>query len=185
MKNKTTRSRTVVTLLLAAAAGTAAAMDLRPDGVSVQVSPGSHGTWMAGAAVVWDWEWELLRRKAEISGQTELFVNHWRADAVGGGREATTQVGLLPTLRINLSQGRSPWFLEVGVGVSWMDSRLVRPERSFSTRFNFYDVLGAGYVFGERRQHELGLRLVHVSNAGIKEPNPGQDFVQLRYLSRF
>ena len=174
----TTLARGCAALSLTLAAAGASALDLRPDGISLQASPGTHDTGMAGAAVVWDWEWELLRRK-------ELFVNHWRADALGGGRSSFTQVGVLPTLRINLGQGRSPWFLEVGIGLSYMDRRFVTDERSFSTRFNFYDVLGAGYAFGERRRHEVGLRLVHVSNAGIKEPNPGQDFLQLRYVARF
>jgi hypothetical protein len=177
--------KTLATLFLAAAAWGAGATDLRPDGIALQGSLGTHDTRMAGVAAVWDWEWALLRRKAAISGQTELFVNHWRADAPGGGREGYTQLGVLPTLRLHLSQGRSPWFLDVGIGVSWMDSRFATAERRFSTRLNFYDVLGAGYRFGERRQHELGLRVVHVSNGGLKEPNPGQDFLQLRYLARF
>ena len=38
---------------------------------------------------------------------------------------------------------------------------------------------------GDEHQHELGIRWVHVSNGGLKEPNPGQDFLQLRYVSRF
>ncbi|WP_332824406.1 acyloxyacyl hydrolase [Ramlibacter sp.] len=183
--NKKKLVRTVAAVLSGMAMGGAGAVDLRPDGVSAQASRGDHDTRMAGAAVVWDWEWALLRRKAAITGQTELFVNHWRADGTAGGRTSYTQVGLLPTLRLNLAQGRSPWFVELGIGVSWMDSRFRTPGRSFSTRFNFYDVLGAGYVFGDHRQHELGLRLLHISNGGIEEPNPGQEFLQLRYLARF
>ena len=177
--------RTLAIVLFHAAVGSAGAADWRPDGVSVQGSTGQRGTLMAGTALAWDWEWEVLRRRAAITGQTELFVNHWRADAVGGGRDSYTQFGLLPSLRFHFSQGNSPWFIELGIGLSWLDRRLQTPERSFSTRFNFYDVIGAGYLFGERRQHETGVRLLHISNAGIKEPNPGQDFVQLRYLSRF
>jgi lipid A 3-O-deacylase len=179
------KKKLVAAVLSSMALGGAGAVDLRPDGVSLQESYGTHDTRMAGAAVVWDWEWAVLRRKAAITGQTELFVNHWRADGPAGGRESYTQFGLLPTLRLHLSQGRSPWFLEVGIGVSWMDSRFRTAGRSFSTRFNFYDVLGAGYVFGLHRQHELGLRLLHISNGGIQEPNPGQEFLQLRYLARF
>src|SRR4051812_12147950 len=115
-------------MLLTAWVGHAAAIDWRPDGIAVQGSVGTHDTHMAGVAVVWDWEWETLRRKAEISGQTELFVNHWRADAVSGGRDSYTHIGMLPTLRINLGQGRSPWFLEVGIGASWMDQRFETAE---------------------------------------------------------
>jgi lipid A 3-O-deacylase len=174
-------SRLLAAVLFAAVAGSASAIDLRPSGIAVQGSLGTNDTWMTGAAVVWDWEWELLRRKAEISGQTEVFIHHWRA----GGRHSYTQFGVLPTLRFKLSQGRSPWYIELGIGASFLDRRFETAEREFSTRFNFYDVVGAGYVFGEHRQHELGLRLVHVSNGGIRKPNPGEEFVQLRYLARF
>ena len=176
--------RAVAAVLIHAAAAGAGATVLRPDGVSMQGSLGTNATWMGGLGVVWDWDWERLRRKAAITGQTELFVNHWQADGLAGGRASFTQFGLLPTLRIHLSRGSSPWFLELGIGASWMDRRYQTPERAFSTRFNFYDVLGAGYLFGEHR-HEIGLRFVHLSNGGIKEPNPGQDFLQLRYVSRF
>jgi lipid A 3-O-deacylase len=31
----------------------------------------------------------------------------------------------------------------------------------------------------------VALRWVHISNAGFKQPNPGQDFLQVRYVQRF
>ena len=38
---------------------------------------------------------------------------------------------------------------------------------------------------GTQGHHEINLRLVHVSNGGIRKPNPGQDFGQLRYVYWF
>jgi lipid A 3-O-deacylase len=38
-----------------------------------------------------------------------------------------------------------------------------------------------GRRFGASKEHEVMLRLQHFSNAGIKHPNPGEDFLQLRY----
>jgi lipid A 3-O-deacylase len=181
----TTILRLAAAGLLAALAWPTHAFNLRPDAVSLQGGVGSHGTSNAGAGLVWDWNFERLRRKAELTAHTELMVNSWRADAVGGGHQALTQVVLLPTLRMQLSRGASPWYLEVGVGASWLDQRFVTPDREFSTQWNFYDVLGMGRSFGPAARHELGLRWVHVSNGGIKKPNPGQDFLQLRYVARF
>jgi hypothetical protein len=64
--------------------------------------------------------------------------------------------------------------------------RLYRTDhKEFSTRFNFYDTIGIGRSFGDHRQHEVSLRWAHVSNAGIKEPNPGENFIQLRYARQF
>jgi lipid A 3-O-deacylase len=161
------------------------AFNLRPDAVSVQAGIGKHGTADAGVGLVWDWNFERLRRKAELTAHTELMINSWHADAIGGGHQSLTQLVLLPTLRMQLSRGASPWYIEVGVGASWLDQHFKTPDKDFSTRWNFYDVLGAGRTFGVQGRHELGVRWVHVSNAGIKKPNPGQDFLQLRYVARF
>ncbi len=35
------------------------------------------------------------------------------------------------------------------------------------------------------RRHALVLRIQHVSNAGIKRPTPGENFLQLRYQASF
>lgn len=176
--------RTCVALAVAGLIPCAHALDLQPHGISAQVSDGTKDVHMAGVGLTWDWDWERLRR-ADVTAHTELLLNYWSAPAIGGGRESIWQVALVPSLRMQLAQGASPWFLEVGVGPSYMNKLLDTPRRQFSTRWNFYDFLGGGYVFGEHRQHEIGLRWSHVSNAGIKKPNPGQDFLQLRYVAHF
>jgi hypothetical protein len=181
---KTMLLRTCVAASLAALIPCAHAMDLMPHGISAQVSDGTRDVKMAGVGLTWDWDWERLRR-AEVTAHTELLVNGWRAPGFTGGHDTIWQVALVPSLRMQLKQGRSPWFVEVGVGPSYMNKLLDTPNRQFSTRWNFYDLLGGGYVFGDHRQHELGARWVHVSNLGIRKPNPGQDFLQLRYVAHF
>jgi len=186
MKTKTNTSRRILAVLAVAGfLGNASAIDLRPDGYTVHGAVGTNTANMMGAGLVWDWNWELLRRKAEITAHTELLVNHWRADAFGGGTQGFNQLVVLPTARFRLSQGRSPWFMEFGIGLSVLDRKYLTPHRGFSTRWNFYDTIGIGHSFGAGHAHELGLRWVHVSNANIKKPNPGQDFLQLRYAARF
>jgi len=58
-------------------------------------------------------------------------------------------------------------------------------DKHFSTSFNFGDHVGVGYSFGAAKKNEIALRLEHFSNAGIKHPNPGQNFVELRYVHHF
>jgi lipid A 3-O-deacylase len=171
-------------LASALAAGGAAAMDLRPDGVAVQGGPAKHGARAVAAALVWDWDTRKERRGL-FTGQTELILSHWRADALGGGSQGLQQLALVPVLRIEPDHGRSPWYLEAGIGISLLSRDYSTPDKTFSTRWNFYDVLGAGYRFGDHGQHELGLRYNHVSNAGLRKPNPGEDFLLLRYALRF
>jgi lipid A 3-O-deacylase len=162
------------------------AFDWVPDGISVQAGAGGKGTSMAGVGVVWDWDFQRMRRKAELTAHTEFMLNHWRGKAASGsGSDGLTQVVLLPSLRMRLDRGASRWFIELGIGASWMDQHFETPRERFSTRWNFYDMMGLGYNFGAEHEHELNLRWVHVSNAGLKHPNPGQDFLQLRYVARF
>jgi len=40
-------------------------------------------------------------------------------------------------------------------------------------------------VFGAQHEQELGLYVKHVSNAGLKKPNPGETFLELRYAHAF
>jgi lipid A 3-O-deacylase len=178
--------RLLAAALLAAGIAPAQAVDLGPDGASIEIGAGRHAVQMVGVDLVWDWNFERLRR-AELTAHTELMLNRWRAHALEGGHFELTQAVLLPSLRMRLDRGSSPWFLEVGVGASWMDHTFMTPpDRRFGSRWNFYDVVGAGYTFGGAAgRNEIGLRWSHVSNAGLKKPNPGQDFLQLRYVRRF
>jgi lipid A 3-O-deacylase len=144
----------------------------------------TRGTYSLTAGLSWPWAWRRISYRAEWTAATELFVSRW-SSPLAGRREELTQVGVVPVFRFRLDHGRSDWFGEVGVGASYLD-RLYRTDgKEFSTRFQFYDTLGVGRSFGAHREHELSLRFAHVSNAGLKNPNPGENFVQLRYAHGF
>lgn len=162
------------------------AMDWAPAGFFIAEGGVTvHGTLSVTAGVAWPWQWTHAWRGGEWTASTELFVSHWSAKQPGGGRAAFTQVGLAPLFRYRFERGRSPVFAEGGVGVSYIDGLYTTDRKQFSTRFNFYDVVGIGMNFGAHGEHEIGLRFSHVSNAGIKHPNPGENFLQLRYARRF
>ena len=184
---RTTTLGLAAAALLLVGAMPARAVDFRPDAFSIEGGAGDHGGRMAGAGLVWDWDFSSMRRSANLTAQTELLLNRWRLDAIGGGHQQVTQIALVPVLRMRIDRGASPWFFEVGVGASYFNRDIaVPPDKVFSTRWNFYDVLGVGYTYGgEGGKHEVHLRYNHTSNAGISNPNPGQNFFQLRYVQRF
>jgi lipid A 3-O-deacylase len=175
----------MLVLALAAALPSLAMADLRPAGWFVQGGAGDHGTTSATVGVTWPWAWRSSLWGAEVSGQTEAYVSAWRADAFGGGTQGYTQLGLVPVLRLRPGAGSSPWFFEAGIGISVLDKVYRTPDRLMSTAWNFHDTVGVGYSFGAKRDSEVGLRYTHFSNAGIKKPNPGMDFLQLRYGRSF
>jgi hypothetical protein len=75
--------------------------------------------------------------------------------------------------------------MEGGVGITFTTTLYETERKRFSTSFNFGDHIAVGRNFGERREHEISLRIEHFSNAGIKHPNPGENFLQIRYSYRF
>lgn len=171
--------------LACACASPASAQSLRPAGYFVQGGGYSNHVWSVTGGITWPWAWRSTALGTEVSGQTEAFVSHWDAKRLNGGRRGITQVGLVPMFRFRPEQGSSPWFVEGGIGVSSMDNRFMTPEKSFPTRFNFVDVVGVARSFGPARDQEIGLRVQHVSNAGIRRPNPGQNMLLLRYGASF
>lgn len=162
----------------------AAAQGLRPAGYFVQAGAADFAALEAGVGLTWPWAWKSSLLGTEVGGLTEGYIAHWDGRS-RAGRRGFTQVGLIPVFRFRLDQGRSPWFGEAGVGVSLTDQLFVSEVKQFTTTFNFVDVVGVGRNFGADGHQEIGLRLQHVSNAGIRVPNPGQNFLQLRYAARF
>ncbi len=120
-----------------------------------------------------------------ISLGWDVYLSQWRSDSFNGNRKNFTQVGVVPMFRYRFDAGQSPWFVDGGVGVSYMDGQYRRGNQEFSTEWNFSDHLGVGRNFGADGRQELGVYVKHVSNASIKTPNPGETFYQLRYSYRF
>lgn len=170
--------------LLAAAPAHAQSVDATPS-IYLQggTAPHNTDTVTLGATLPWSsWQKELWG--GQLRGYWDIYVSRWSFDGIAGYDRATV-LGVTPTLRLRPDQGRSAWFWEAGVGATVADKRYLTTDKDFSTRFNFASHLGVGVNLGAQRQHEIALRFQHVSNAGIKKPNPGENFVQLRYAYHF
>lgn len=111
----------------------------------------------------------------------DAYYSRWRAEPWPGDRDRFTQVGLVPMFRWRFDEGRSPVFVEAGIGASYLVDGYRTRDKTFGSRWNFSDHLGVGVNFGAQRRHELGIYLKHVSNAGLADPNPGETFYLLRY----
>lgn len=129
------------------------------------------------AAPLWQGaQWRLRLRH-------ELELAAWR---VPKARDLL-ELGYSPVLRLErpLRGGQALLFVEGSIGARLLSHTRVAPERSLSTAFQFSDMLGVGVQWGAQGRSTLGLRYQHVSNLGIKRPNPGLDFGQLYYTHRF
>lgn len=114
----------------------------------------------------------------------DVFIAQWRPERPPPGNGSSVmQVGAAASLRYPLGGTDGPWFVEGALGATLLEHHYRNGERRFSTKFQFNEQLAFGRAFGGRR-HELSLRLQHFSNGGIREPNPGETLLYLRYLYR-
>lgn len=156
----------------------------RPAGVFAEGGIARHGAYSATFGAAWPWAWKRDTAAGELTAISEAWISQWSARQVTG-RGSFTQLGFQPLLRLRFAGGTSPWFAEGGIGLTYTNEIYRSETKTFSTRFNFIDTVGVGRSFGEDRKHEVSLRVSHFSNAGIKHPNPGENFLQLRYAVRF
>ena len=173
--------RTLIASLGLLVAGAAHAAPPAPSAFFLQVAESARSR-SVSAGLSWDLDWRQAWAGGQLGAYVEASMGHWSIENAAGDRDtaAVTQIGLTPALRWQ-AQG-SLWFIEGGIGLNLIGPTYRAGRKRFSTAFNFGDHLAVGRQFGER--HELALRVQHFSNAGIKQPNPGEDFVQLRWSTR-
>ncbi|MEJ7930267.1 acyloxyacyl hydrolase [Ramlibacter sp. AN1015] len=165
-----------------APAGGEAASGWRPQGYFIEWGRSRRDTDIASLGVRWPWRWQTTAWGGRFTAATELSLGLWRAETPDG-RESQGHVALVPLLRWRGAEGASPWFVEGGIGLSLHQRRYRAQDITMSTRWNFYDTLAVGRTFASG--DELSLRALHVSNAGIRKPNPGADIVLLRWARPF
>lgn len=157
-----------------------------PSAFFVQTGLAQSGhTGSASAGLTWDWQRSWSLGSGRVAGYWEASAAGWsyRAEAPHGRRELL-QFALTPVLRYRGSDGTSRWFAEAGIGATWMTRHYQTDDKQFSTRWNFGDHLALGWFVGADQRDEIALRIQHFSNGGFKEPNSGENFVQLRYVHR-
>jgi len=146
-------------------------------GVADEVTAGTAG-------VIWNLEGDPLSQRWGI--YVEGSVSRWQSRGGHPSEHGSLlQLALIPVIRYRFDEGRSPWFVEGGIGATVTSSVYRNSDKHFSTAFNFGDNIGVGYAFGPARKDEIALRAEHFSNGGIKHPNPGQNFLELRYVHHF
>jgi hypothetical protein len=68
-------------------------------------------------------------------------------------------------------------YVEGGIGLYLLSHTINNDVTHISTSFEFGSHVGAGLRIGARHETRVSIALQHLSNAGIKEPNGGVNFV--------
>jgi lipid A 3-O-deacylase len=151
------------------------------DGVALEAGAG-EGVRMGRIGLVWDWNRRWFQgNQWHLGGYWDLSLGYWNSRTVQPGQnDDITEIAITPVFRIQRNNLQGP-YVEAGIGAHLL-SRSEIGNKQLSTNFQFGDHIGIGYRFG---QFDLGYRFQHLSNAGIKRPNPGINFSQIRVTYNF
>lgn len=117
------------------------------------------------------WQATLAARPLEVDLEYALGMVRGSGDS----HRDLAHIGVTPFARWRFAENTG---VELGVGAHvFSGTRL--GEKDLSTAFQFGSSLGVFHRV-QGTPWVLGLRLTHYSNADIKRPNPGQDYVQFR-----
>jgi lipid A 3-O-deacylase len=73
-----------------------------------------------------------------------------------------------------------PWgYLEAGFGGYLLSKTINNPDTRVPSAFEFGSHIGIGFSLA--KNHQVGIALQHLSNAGLKQPNGGIDLVLVQY----
>jgi hypothetical protein len=121
-----------------------------------------------------------------VGGYWDLNLGYWDNRSAARTNSSITEIGFTPVFRFqqNGITGPSP-YAELGVGFHFLSTTSVSTERQFGSSFQFGDLVGVGVRLGDKGQYDIGYRYEHLSNAGIKHPNQGINFNQVRFQYHF
>jgi hypothetical protein len=156
------------------------------DGLSVELGRG-NATDTARIGAIWDFNQSWFTDGDwQVTGFWEATAGTWRGHSNTGGNHIITELGLSPVFRFQEKHpvGIAP-YLEGSIGFHLIDLTYIYNNRKFGSAFQFGDHLGFGVRFGEQQQFDLGYRLQHLSNGGIKQPNQGINFSQIHFSYHF
>jgi lipid A 3-O-deacylase len=163
--------------------GVAAAFDL--DQMSLEFGGGPK-VQMLRVGVQWDWEKRWFESNGRHLGAfNDLNLAQWRGNAyrnLPGVHQNLTVLGFTPTFRYQRDDKKG-WFGEIGIGYHLFSELYNNDDNRLSTAFQFGDHLGAGYAF--HNGWEATFKLQHYSNASIKRPNSGANFMVLKVARPF
>jgi lipid A 3-O-deacylase len=153
------------------------------DSVSLEIGSADDSS-LARLGLQWRWQKQWWKSNGtHIGGYWDWTLARWherRHQDISGNSQNIHAFGITPVFRFQRDTLKG-FYAEAGIGANLLSELYDNGGKRFSTSFQFGDHIGIGYVF--QNNLDLGLKIQHYSNAGIKKPNPGLDFalISVRY----
>lgn len=150
------------------------------DSVSIEFGVGDKVK-MARLGAQWKWNSMWWRSNGtHIGGYWDASIAQWRGNQfrnISGNTQNISALGITPVFRFQ-NDTLKGFYAEAGIGAYLLSELYDNNNHQLSTRFQFGDHIGVGYVFANNT--DVSLKIQHFSNASIKKPNDGVNFAVVR-----
>ncbi|WP_367237389.1 acyloxyacyl hydrolase [Pseudomonas sp. Rh2] len=121
----------------------------------------------------WDASW-WQTRVGRLTGYWDGAYSYWDGDETASNHS----LSFAPVFVYEFAGESVKPYIEAGIGVALFSSTELE-SNELGSSFQFEDRIGVGLRFAGG--HELGIRAIHYSNAGIRQPNDGVESYSLHY----
>lgn len=165
-------------LALLATASLGGAGALQAADVTAAIGQSGDSTMVYRLGAQWDWQRSWFQTDVgRLTGYWDLGYTYWDGDETASNHS----LSFSPVFVYEFAGQSVRPYIEAGIGVAAFSSTELEDNRLGSS-FQFEDRIGVGLRFSGQ---EVGLRAVHYSNAGLKNPNDGVEAYTLHYRMSF
>lgn len=146
--------------------------------VTAAIGQSGDSTMVYRLGAQWDWDSSWLQSSVgRLTGYWDLGYTYWDGDETASNHS----LSFSPVFVYEFAGEAVRPYIEAGIGVAAFSSTELEDNRLGSS-FQFEDRIGLGLRFSGQ---EVGVRAVHYSNAGLKNPNDGVEAYTLHYRMSF
>ena len=144
---------------------------------AVGVTSQGDMTYRAGLSFDRDKQW-FETSVGHLTGYWDAGYTYWE----GGDASGAHSLSFSPVFTYEFSGFTYTPYIEAGIGIAAFSKTRVGDQRMGSS-FNFEDRIGLGLKLPS--EQKVGIRAIHYSNAGIRQPNDGIESYSLFYSKGF
>jgi lipid A 3-O-deacylase len=167
----------ILSLAAAAALGlsslTAQAVDF-----TAAIGQSGDSTMVYRLGAQWDWDKSWWQSNVgRLTGYWDAGYTYWEGDETSSNHS----LSFAPVFVYEFAGETVKPYVEAGIGVAAFANTELE-DNDLGSSFQFEDRIGLGLRFSGQ---EVGIRAIHYSNAGIKQPNDGVEAYTLHYRTSF
>jgi lipid A 3-O-deacylase len=154
------------------------AISAQAAGVSLDIGQTSDSTMTYRLGTQFDFSSSWFETNVgRLTGYWDAAYTYWDGDETASNHT----LSFSPVFVYEFAGETVKPYIEGGIGVSVFESTELE-DSDLGSSFQFEDRLGVGLRFASQ---EVGIRAIHYSNAGIKQPNDGIETYSLHYRLSF